>query len=149
MKRKQKFSGQTLIEFALVIPWALLLIMGFFDLGRAIFYYSSLSNAVRAGARSGIILNFDDFEGDKAKIKTTVEDYSFGIPTSDIDITVDPIKEDETDKFYVTLNVVAKYCFNPVTPFISSIVDNCEDGSKGIQLNAESVMRFEPMIDYE
>jgi hypothetical protein len=43
------------VEFSLLIGFAVFLLTGFFDLGRAIFYYSSLSNAVREGARSGTV----------------------------------------------------------------------------------------------
>jgi len=146
MNHKQKFSGQTLIEFALIIPLVLFFIMGFFDLGRAIFYYSSLSNAVRAGARSGIVMSFQDLEGDKAKIISIVEDYAFGIPKSDIDISVFAQK-DEKDLIYENLTVNAKYCFHPVTPFIAPFVDSCENGDEGIQFNIASVMRIEPRFD--
>lgn len=48
-------SGQSLIEFALILPLLLLLVMGLFDIGRAIFYYASLNTAVREGTRIAIV----------------------------------------------------------------------------------------------
>ena len=47
--------GQTLVEFALIIPIVLLLMLGLFDLGRIVFTNNSLSDGARQGARSGAI----------------------------------------------------------------------------------------------
>lgn len=48
-------SGQSLVEFALVLPLILLLIMGVIDLGRGIFAFNEVSNAAREGGRTGIV----------------------------------------------------------------------------------------------
>lgn len=47
--------GQSLIEFALIFPLVLFLLLAFFDFGRGVFYYSSLSNAVREGTRAAVV----------------------------------------------------------------------------------------------
>jgi len=47
--------GQTLVEFALILPVFLLVLMGIMDLGRAVYYSSTLSNAARETARRGIV----------------------------------------------------------------------------------------------
>lgn len=46
--------GQTTVEFALIAIPLFLLVVGLFDLGRAVFHHHMLSNAVREGAREGI-----------------------------------------------------------------------------------------------
>ncbi|MCD6401003.1 MAG: pilus assembly protein, partial [Anaerolineales bacterium] len=51
--RKSSNSGQTLLEFALILPLLLLLTAGVFDSGRAIYYTSVMNNAAREGARYG------------------------------------------------------------------------------------------------
>lgn len=43
--------GQSLVEFALVMPIIFLLIVAVFDMGRAVFAYTTLANAARQGAR--------------------------------------------------------------------------------------------------
>jgi Flp pilus assembly protein TadG len=53
MKRNKFQSGQSLVEVAILFPVVIFLLTGFFDLGRAIFYYSSLTNMVREGALYG------------------------------------------------------------------------------------------------
>lgn len=45
-----------MIEFALALPILLLTFLGLFDLGRAAYYYNSLSNLAREGARAGVII---------------------------------------------------------------------------------------------
>jgi Flp pilus assembly protein TadG len=49
LKRRQK--GQSLVEFAMVVPFLLLVLVGTIELGRAYYYYNTLSKAVREGAR--------------------------------------------------------------------------------------------------
>jgi len=46
--------SQALIEFALISPVLLLLLFGIIDLGRAVFYYDTLSHAAREGARTAV-----------------------------------------------------------------------------------------------
>jgi Flp pilus assembly protein TadG len=43
--------GQTLVEFALVLPVLMLLILGIFDLGHGVYAYNTVANAARTGAR--------------------------------------------------------------------------------------------------
>lgn len=43
--------GQSLVEFALILPLFVLLLVGVFDIGRAFFAYIAISNAAREGAR--------------------------------------------------------------------------------------------------
>jgi len=46
--------SQALIEFALISPVLLLLLFGIIDIGRAVFYYDTLSHAAREGARTAV-----------------------------------------------------------------------------------------------
>lgn len=48
--------GQTLVEFALTVPILLLLCVGMLDIGWGVYYYNTLSNCAREGARFGIVL---------------------------------------------------------------------------------------------
>jgi TadE-like protein len=47
--------GQALVETALVLPLLLLIIVGLFDAGRAIWLSNTLATAVREGTRYGIV----------------------------------------------------------------------------------------------
>jgi hypothetical protein len=64
--------GQSLVEFALVFPIAILLLMAVFDVGRAVFAYNGLTNAAREGARLAAV------NQDPALIKQRVQEMTFG-----------------------------------------------------------------------
>jgi len=55
MNNKRKLPGQSLIEFALLLPLFLFIVMALFEIGRAVLYYSVLNNAVREGTRTAIV----------------------------------------------------------------------------------------------
>jgi Flp pilus assembly protein TadG len=55
-------KGQSMVEFALILPVMVLIIAGIFDLGRAFFAAITITNAAREGARYGT-LNQDEFQG--------------------------------------------------------------------------------------
>ena len=48
-------GGQALVEFALIIPIFMLVALGIFEGGRAIYTYNALSNAVNEGLREAIV----------------------------------------------------------------------------------------------
>ena len=56
--RRQR--GQSLVEFALVFPIIVLLIAGFFEIGRAVFAYNTIANAARQGARVAVVNQLAD-----------------------------------------------------------------------------------------
>jgi hypothetical protein len=152
MNKKRIFSGQTLVEFALILPIFLLLVLGFFDLGRAVFYYSSLSNAVREGTRDAVVMNCTRDTEDEDDIKGNILGYAFGLTGTsnpltkdDISIIPHPIIDVEGSIFTQQIEITATYCFTPVTPGINLLLDTtCDDGSKGIVLTADSLMWMEP-----
>jgi hypothetical protein len=59
---KQNRRGQALVEFALILPLLLLVIIGVFEFGRVVFVYANLFNATREGVRYGLT-NPQDYNG--------------------------------------------------------------------------------------
>jgi len=53
--RARKDRGQTLVEFALILPIFLMVVVGVFDAGRAVYTNAALSQAAREGARLGAV----------------------------------------------------------------------------------------------
>jgi Flp pilus assembly protein TadG len=142
MKPTTRFPAQSIVEFALVIPVVLLLILSFFDLGRALINYSALTNAVREGARSGIVMAYDE-----AAIKNKVLEYAFTLTNTSAPLTADQIVPSitTTDGFAESLQITATYCFVPVTPGVAALVGSgCAGGGTGIELTATSIMQYEP-----
>ena len=54
-RRRERWRGQALPEFAIVAPLFFLLLFGIIEAGRFIYYYEVLSNATREGARYAIV----------------------------------------------------------------------------------------------
>lgn len=53
-------QGQSLVEFALVIPIVVLLIVAFVEVGRAVFAYNTIANAARQAARVAAVNQIPD-----------------------------------------------------------------------------------------
>lgn len=57
--RRSKPAGQGLVEFALVLPILLLLLMGVVDFGWIVFNYAQLQNSLREALRYGSVPGYD------------------------------------------------------------------------------------------
>jgi Flp pilus assembly protein TadG len=55
LSRRERSEGQTLLEFALVIPMVVLLLLAVFDMGRGVYGLSAVGNAARIGGRTAIV----------------------------------------------------------------------------------------------
>jgi Flp pilus assembly protein TadG len=55
MRSRSHERGQALVEFALAIPLLILILLGIFDLGRAVYASSTLNNAAREAGRLAIV----------------------------------------------------------------------------------------------
>lgn len=132
MKTNPRFSrpGQALVEFALILPLLLLIVLMIVDFGRVIYYYTTLYNAAREGARYGIV-----HKGDLAGMRNAAADMLIGInvPFSAIDAT-------QTTADPKRARVEITYDFLPVTPLVGSFIGT-ESGT--ILIRAVSLMNAE------
>jgi len=76
--------GQALVEFALVLPVLLLLIVGSMEFGLVINQYMVLAEAAREGARSAAVGN------NNATVVTVVKTAASHIDTSQVTVTISP-----------------------------------------------------------
>ena len=141
-----KARGQSLVEFALVLPLFLVLVMGIFDLGLAVFSYNSITNAAREGARLAIV------NQDEATISTRTTSQA-GVAQAPT-VTVDFYRAqadgtpDTTESCpigtstYVAVGCLAVVTFEagyqPITPIIGNIVFR-----NGVTFTAESILPVE------
>ena len=56
MHLKKIKKAQGMVEFALLAPLLLLILVGTMEFGRIIIVYTSITNAVREGARYGVVV---------------------------------------------------------------------------------------------
>jgi Flp pilus assembly protein TadG len=135
--------GQSLVEFALVIPLFLLLLIAVFDLGRGVFAYNTLTNAAREGARMAIVNQ--DSATIIARAKTSTAIVELNDPSVQIGFYV--MADDGSPDFGDTCSPVAVGClavvsfeadYRPITPLISNIVFG-----SGVKFTAQSVLSVE------
>lgn len=129
MKNLKNHKGQALVEFAIILPVILLLVMGIFQFGMMLNSYLTIENASREGARAGIVGSSD------AEIQELIIAIS---PILDpLNVTVD-ITPNETDRGSGdTLTVKVTYNYKLTVPIISSLFNNV------IVLNGQTSMRVE------
>jgi Flp pilus assembly protein TadG len=143
--------GQSLVEFALVIPIFLLILVALFDLGRAVFSYNTLTNAVREGARMAIVNQDVPSIVARAKSQTAIvelDDPSVKVNFYQTAADGTPDLSDKCDLVAVGCLAVVSFeaTYRPFTPIISNILFG-----SGVTFTAQSVLSVEyrcPNDDY-
>jgi Flp pilus assembly protein TadG len=139
------------VEFALVLPIFLLLVVSLFDLGRAVFAYNTLTNAAREGARLAIV------NQDKQTIVARAKSQTAIVELDDPSVSVNfyQVNADGTPNLASQCNLVAVGCvavvkfeatYRPITPIVANIVFG-----SGVTFEARSVLSVEyrcPNSDY-
>lgn len=134
MRSRERERGQTLAEFALVIPIFLLILMGIFDLGRAVFAYSSITNAAREGTRLGIVNQSTAKITARANGMAAAADNTAAAVVVQISRAGSAPTANDCAPVQIGCNVRVEYktVFRAITPILGAIVGN-------ITLQAESV----------
>lgn len=129
MKTDAGGRGQALVEFALVLPVFLLLILGVFDFGRLIFLHTSMTNGAREGARLATVnqdvsLIEERIEAQTALIQPSIT-LNFYVPPSDpADTPTEPC--DAVPDVGCLVVVEVEGDFTAITPIIGSIIGPIE-----------------------
>jgi len=146
MKRNKHFSGQSMVEMALILPVAFFLITGFLDIGRVVFYYSSLTNAVREATRYAIVHKNEisvAFENPTDNsLQDKVLEYAIGLSDIPNSLTKENISVivESSENLYTTVSIEANYQYKPITPGLQILFGSAE----GLNLNAQSKMYVSP-----
>lgn len=86
-RRLRSSDGQTLVEFAIVIPLVMLLLVGIFQLGRAYAESIQVTNAAKEGARRATISrNLPDGVN---RVVTSAKSSTWSLDRSQMNVTVD------------------------------------------------------------
>lgn len=125
--RKQK--GQALVEFAIILPVLLLLVMGIIQFGLMFNSYISVCSASREGARVGVVGSTD------AQIESAIRTDFPSINTSDLTIAVTTPDSNRTPGEALTVTVTYKY--HITIPIIKNLL------SDAINIRSQTSMRIE------
>ncbi len=107
-------AGQALVEFAFVLPLLILMLVGVFDMGRAVFAYNQISNAARTAARVAIV----NQDGDAIQLAATTE--AVGLTPLSVAVTHDPSCASVKRGCVVTVDV--SYAWQAATPIVGALV---------------------------
>lgn len=145
IRRRRSGRGQALVEFALVMPIFILLLVAIFDLGRAVFAYNTLTNAAREGARIAIVNQYQPSIIARAKQQTAI------VELNDPSVTVNfyQVNADGTPNTSTpcALSQIAVGCmasvsfeatYQPITPLIGNIIFR-----NGVTFTATSTLSVE------
>lgn len=122
-KTDERSRGQTLVEFALILPIFILVLVGIFDFGRAVYGYNTISNAAREAVRIGIV----DQNVGRLQAEAIKAAVSLGASTSDV--TVNFLTADlsgncpsNPPSIGCMVEITVHYRYNAATPIISNLV---------------------------
>lgn len=145
-----------MIEFAIIFPLLFLIVMGLFDIGRAVFVYANLNTAAREGTRFAIVQPDCDYRAypetcDGAYSDTYPLDCAFAASEANINIcnevesrffltnlsssTITIGRAGTSEAPVVTIDI--DYNFEPVTPGVALLGD--------LPIHANSQMLMSPV----
>lgn len=122
-------KGQALVEFAIVLPILLLLVMGILQFGMMLNSYLTIENAAREGARTGIIGSSD------SEIQNLIISTSPNLDPAKLKVTITP--SGAVRKPGDTLTVKVTYNYELIVPIISNLFNDV------VVLNGQTSMRVE------
>jgi Flp pilus assembly protein TadG len=126
---RRSARGQTLVEFALILPIFIVILVGIFDGGRLVFAYHTVNNAAREGGREATVnQTLGDIQGRAAQ-------HAVALDINPTDVYVDyrqattPDTESSCDsavgtpQIFGCLAVVrVTYSYTAATPIIGALI---------------------------
>ena len=129
--------GQALVEFALVVPILLLLVLGIIDFGRAWNLHQTITDAAREGARQAVISNAVTQDSAVAIVAGVIRASGFDPGLATVGFP-DGFKTGRGEVTTVTIDM--PYRFGFLAPFIRLVTT---DNTATIRLRTYARMRNE------
>ena len=124
-----KQKGQSLVEFTIILPILLIILLGMLEFGLVLNAYLSINNCSREGARLGVV------GGSDGEIKNLIKDISPSLNTNKLNVSINPVESSR--RRGESLTVTVEYSYDVITPIISVIIDD------EIDLKMQTTMRIE------
>lgn len=121
-------QGQTLVEFAIILPLLMLLLFGIIEFGRYLYLKNSVTNAAREGARKAVVTNPWN---DSTVKQYLVDNSAISLNVGNIDIT--PSSPSQGTAVTVTVEI----------PFTSVVPDLIPQFVNLNSISASATMRYE------
>ncbi len=116
---RRRERGQGLVEFALIFPLFILLLLVVFDFGRAVYAHHTIANAARSAARVAIV----DQSADRVEASAIAQ--TVGLNPDDISVDLTALTSScappLTLKIGCETEVTVSYDYSPLTPVVGAI----------------------------
>jgi Flp pilus assembly protein TadG len=123
LTRRRGDRGQTIVEFALILPIFILVLVGIVDFGRAVYASSTIQNAAREAVRVAIV----DQNVTVIETEAIEQAVALHIGAADVDVTF--LDDDYTSGPCSTTpdvgciaEVEVRYAYTAATPILGNIV---------------------------
>jgi Flp pilus assembly protein TadG len=141
--RRLRERGQSLIEFALILPLIVVFVVGLFDLGRGVFAYNTLAQAARQANRTAMV----DQDVDRVKAAAIAAAPTLGLTATDVTVCFKTDDTTETDCSDSTADscpeatrvigclaiVTTSLMYVPMTPVLGNLIGSIELSSTSIE----------------
>ncbi|MGH2475308.1 MAG: TadE/TadG family type IV pilus assembly protein [Candidatus Limnocylindrales bacterium] len=114
--RRRYDDGQSLVEVALVLPILLIILLGIFDFGRAVFAYNAVSNSAREAVRVAIV------NQSPATVEAEGKQAAIGLDPDAVAVT----SAHDCDRIGCTASVTVSHQWQAITPIIGSLIGPIE-----------------------
>jgi len=108
-RRTRRSRGQAMVEFTLILPLLLLLILGIYQFGQTYADYIQVTNAARDGGRKALVSRSDT--SGVADVITTAKNATWWLDKNQISVSVSPGQPWTTGQ-NVTVTVTYPYSIN-------------------------------------
>ena len=127
---EEKRSGAAAVEFAIILPVLLVIVMGLIDFAMALYTQNTLQFAVERAARYAIVNQSDATTAFESQVTTHLAGI---LADSDVTITVTADSADGME--FVTIDAIKPYTFS--LPFVSFLGSITVSGNTRVPLVAE------------
>ncbi len=134
-KKHENEDGQSMVEFALILPVFLLILCGIIDFGWLFYNQLSLNNACREGARYAVVNTADN--ADTSAIIEHIESTTTTVFANDgVDITVAYTSPSDPTSGDIRVSMQAEISF--FTPVLSTVLGKEKTISSTVIMKVES-----------
>jgi hypothetical protein len=127
-RSRRHCDGQSLVEFALILPIFVLVLIGIFDAGRAVYTYHTVNNAAREAGRHAMV----DQTIDHIKAKAVANAVAANVDPDDVDVTFEKaaggpctsVGDDIVTECVAIVEVTSR--FEAVTPLLGQLMGNID-----------------------
>lgn len=135
MKKFRREDGQSMVEFALILPIFLLILCGIIDFGWLFYNQLSLNNACREGARYAVVNTAED--ADTQAIIDHIENVTTTVFSNDgVDITIEYSSPADPTAGDITVSMKADISF--FTPVLSTVLGEEKTITSTVIMKVES-----------